>query len=360
MIPPGDGTDRVFVVERAGVISYFQNKQKTVYLDISSKVRTESERGMLGLAFHPNFERNKKFYVYYTNTAANQQVSEFKEGANRLGDVTTERAILVMTDPEANHNGGELIFDANGYLYITTGDGGGANDQHGTIGNAQNLASLLGKILRIDVNSASNGKQYSIPSTNPFVSTAGAAPEIYAYGLRNPWRATLDKKSHRFIVADVGQDAFEEVNVIKKGKNYGWRGFEGFNCRESSLCPQEKNLMSPQLVYAHPVGEAIIGGRVSYSCKLPGYKRRYIFGDLLGKMFSAAVNQTSPWSYNQLTFGTSAQCSALGAQNTVPSGTIYAFGNDKYGDVYVLTPNGIHRILQATGGGTGCTSTKAL
>ena len=229
--PPGDRR-RQMVVEQPGRIVLVRDgrKQSRPFLDIRSRVTAGGEQGLLGLAFAPDYSRSGLFYVYYTRRDGRQAVSEFRRSTADRANPASERQVLVMADPEGNHNGGQLNFGPDGLLYIGTGDGGGAGDQHGTIGNAQDLGSLLGKILRIDP-SAGAGKAYSVPSSNPFVDRAGARPEIWAYGLRNPWRFSFDRKTGDLTIGDVGQDEVEEIDFTLRnessGSNFGWRPYEG-------------------------------------------------------------------------------------------------------------------------------------
>ena len=207
------------------------------FLDVSNQLVPINpgydERGLLGIAFHPDFKTNHKFYVYYSvpsNTSGSDHkgiLVEYMVSANNpdVADISTKRILLEVEEPESNHNGGNLVFGPDGYLYIGLGDGGGGGDEHGTFGNGQNLGTLLGKIIRIDV----NGQPYTVPKDNPFVNRTDARPEIWAYGLRNPWRFSFDRVTKQLFAGDVGQNKYEEVDIITKGGNYGWRIKEGLH-----------------------------------------------------------------------------------------------------------------------------------
>ena len=220
----GDGTKRLFIVERGGIIKVLQpgSNVPTDFLNITAKTSTEGERGLLGLAFHPDYETNRRFFVYYTQAAGGDiQISEFQASAGNpnVADTTEEPLLTIEHSANSNHNGGTIAFGADGYLYIATGDGGGQNDPGN---NAQNINVLLGKMLRIDVNVAA-GQTYAIPPTNPFATSAGA-DEIFALGLRNPFRWSFDRGgTNQLWLGDVGQGAWEEVDIITNGGNYGWR-----------------------------------------------------------------------------------------------------------------------------------------
>ena len=213
--PPKD-LRRVMVVQQGGRISVVRDGKalSTPFLDVSSRVTAGGEQGLLGLAFAPDYAKSGLFYVYFTRRDGKQEVAEFKRATSDRASISSYRSVLVMDDPEGNHNGGQLNFGPDGLLYIGTGDGGGGGDQHGTIGNAQNLGSMLGKILRIDPRRAAS-KSYSVPSSNPFVGRAGARPEVYSYGLRNPWRFSFDRVGGDLIIGDVGQRS-EERRVGKE------------------------------------------------------------------------------------------------------------------------------------------------
>jgi hypothetical protein len=239
----GDGTNRLFVVEQQGFIKVFDNDAAEdtllTFLDISGPVLCCGERGLLGLAFHPDYESNGYFYVYYT-TPGSDVLSRFQVSADpNAADLASEKIMIEVPDREGNHNGGGLLFGPDGYLYLSTGDEGGSGDPYD---NAQNRAVVYGKILRIDVDQNVNTEPYyGIPLDNPFVgNTDGFREEIYAWGFRNPWRISYDVPTGRLWVADVGQDKYEEIDIVEKGKNYGWDCREGkhsYTGDSSPICP---------------------------------------------------------------------------------------------------------------------------
>src|SRR4051794_27807740 len=229
--PPGDRR-RVFVVEKNGTIRVVRGGRRlaTPFLDLRGKGSTGSEQGLLSMAFAPDYASSGRFYVDYTDTSGNSHVVEYRRATADRANAGSARQILFQPQPEANHNGGQLAFGPDRLLYIGFGDGGGGNDQHGSRGNAQDLGAWLGKILRIDPR-AGGGRPYRVPASNPFVKRSGAKPEIYAYGLRNPWRFSFDRRTAAIVIGDVGQDQREEVDYARRGgargANFGWRPFEG-------------------------------------------------------------------------------------------------------------------------------------
>ena len=265
---PNDDSGRLFVLEQGGRIRIIQNGVlvATPFLDITSKIESGGEKGLLGLAFHPSFSSNRRFFVYYTRRLSLQLQSVFSEYAAsssnpNQADASSERILLVVNQPFDNHNGGQLAFGPDGFLYIGLGDGGSEGDPQG---NGQSLQTLLGKILRIDVDGAfAPGKQYAIPADNPF-TPPGGLPEIWAYGLRNPWRFSFDRATGKLFAGDVGQNSFEEVDIITRAGNFGWNKMEASHCYPpGSLC-STAGLILPIMEYAHNSsgGEAIIGGFV--------------------------------------------------------------------------------------------------
>lgn len=281
---PTDGSDRLFVVEKDGMIKVFNNDEAvteaTTFLDLSGNIATKNELGLLGLAFHPDYSTNGFLYVCYTPNAAEAVVSRFKvsdSDENRVDD-TSETVLLRIPQPETNHNGGQLAFGTDGYLYIASGDGGGAGDPSG---NAQNLENLLGAILRIDVNNQNEGLEYAIPSDNPFVDTENARPEIYAYGLRNPWRFSIDAQDNTIWAGDVGQDQKEEINLIEKGGNYGWNILEGTSCYSDADCSTNGTLL-PLYEYGHENNDkSVTGGYVYRGTNVPELQGYYVYGDFI-------------------------------------------------------------------------------
>jgi glucose/arabinose dehydrogenase len=276
---PGDRT-RVFVVEQGGRIRIIRDGalQGGSFLDIGSRISAGGERGLLGLAFHPRYAENGRFFVNYTDRSGDTHIAEFRVSGNPdQADAGSERLLLFVRQPFANHNGGGLAFGNDGRLYIGLGDGGSGGDP---MGHGQNLGSHLGKILRLDVD---GGQPYAIPADNPFRGTAGALPEIWAFGLRNPWRIAFDRATGDLYIGDVGQNAVEEIDVglasRRGGENYGWNITEGSLCyRPASGC-NRTGLTSPVLEYSHNDGCSITGGFVYRGCRLPGYHGTYFYGD---------------------------------------------------------------------------------
>ncbi len=327
---PADGSGRLFICEQEGRIRVVQNGQLLAqpYLDISGEVLKHDgydERGLLGLAFHPQFKQNGKFYLYCSLPAsgANNRsaVREYTvDPAKNTATQNKMRTVIEYAQPEANHNGGDLKFGADGFLYIAAGDGGGANDRHGEIGNGQNLNTLLGKILRIDVNAA----PYVIPKDNPFVGKSGARPEIFAYGLRNPWRFSFDRGTGRLFAGDVGQNDYEEVDIITAGGNYGWRVREGLHAKNTSD-PKPENLIDPIVEYPHPEGISVTGGFVYRGQALPALKGQYIFADWMGPVWALTDTGGKQWRRESLSISR-------------PAGywQVYSFGEDQAGELYIL------------------------
>ncbi|MBN7815882.1 PQQ-dependent sugar dehydrogenase [Algoriphagus pacificus] len=297
-----DNSKRLFVVEQRGVISVFENdpkaSAKSEFLSIESKVDDSgNEEGLLGLAFHPDYKSNGFFYVNYTANNPNRTViSRFKVSASNpnQADQASEMILLEFDQPYSNHNGGQIAFGPDGYLYIAVGDGGSGGDPQG---NGQNRNTLLGTILRIDVDKSEGSKNYSIPSDNPFVgSSEGFQKEIYAYGLRNPWRLSFDSKTGELWVGDVGQNKYEEIDIIKKGGNYGWNTMEGFHCFNSSNCNTE-GLELPVWEYDRSRGDiSITGGYVYRGSAIQQLKGLYIYADYVsGRIWSLDMtNSNSP------------------------------------------------------------------
>ncbi len=321
--PPGD--NRFFVVQQSGTVRIIENGalRSGNFLDIQSLVNFDGqEQGLLGLSFHPNYSTNRKFYVNYTRDSPSRQtvIAEFQTSASdpNQADPGSERILLTVNQPFPNHKGGQLVFGTDGFLYIGLGDGGDAGDP---LNNAQNLFSLLGKILRIGVDAPFTGSlQYAIPADNPFAGSSGS-PEIFAYGLRNPWRFSLEQGSSRIFVADVGQGNFEEVDILQKGGNYGWRVMEGAHCFNPSTGCDTSNKIMPIAEYDHTVGIAVIGGYVYKGTAIPSLANKYIFGDLTGKIFSLTEAPANTFTRSDL-LTTNRMVSSL--------------SQDAAGEVYVL------------------------
>ncbi|MCS6917117.1 MAG: PQQ-dependent sugar dehydrogenase, partial [Chitinophagales bacterium] len=334
-----DGSNRLFVVEQKGTIRIIRDGKvlPEPFLDVSGRLDKlnpmYSEKGLLGLAFHPNYKINGRFFVYYSAPANKKGInhrsilSEFRVSANPDRALTQERILLEVPQPESNHNGGQLAFGPDGYLYIGLGDGGGAGDKHGAIGNAQNLTNLLGKILRIDVDTAQG---YRIPPDNPFIGTR-ARHEIWAYGLRNPWRFSFDRQTGELFCGDVGQNEYEEVNLIKKGRNYGWRLMEGLECFNPPTDCNKSRLEPPLAVYSHSEGRSITGGFVYRGKQSPAWQGKYVFGDWTGKIFMLSKSAaTGTWQRYSVTLASNEK-----------DLYINSFGQDESGELYVVGQQGV-------------------
>lgn len=335
---PGDGSNRLFVLSQPGKIYVFENNSNTssakVFLDLTNKVLFGGEQGLLGLAFHPDYKNNGYFYVDYTTGNPRRTViSRFKVSASNpdAADVNSEQILLEVNQPYSNHNGGQISFGPDGYLYISFGDGGSGGDPQN---NAQNLKSYLGKILRIDVNNASGNLNYAIPSDNPFKgNTNGLVEEIYAWGLRNVWRFSFDIPTGKLWAADVGQNAWEEIHIIDKGKNYGWRIMEGFHCFNPSSNCDTTNLTLPIWEYAHNQegGYSITGGYVYRGNNAQEILGKYVYGDFVtGNIWSLEYDGKNV--KNNLLFKTNHSISTFGVdQNndlyfaSYTTGKIYKF-----------------------------------
>jgi glucose/arabinose dehydrogenase len=295
-----DQTHRLFVVEQAGAIYVFPNNpttaNKKLFLDIKSKVDDGgNEEGLLGLAFHPNYKSNGYFYVNYTASSPNRTViSRFTVSAANAdqADVNSEQVLLTYSQPYSNHNGGQISFGSDGFLYIAVGDGGSGGDPQD---NGQNRSTLLGTILRIDVNKQENGNQYGIPPDNPFVNSGNFRPEIFAYGLRNPWRFSFDTETKQLWTGDVGQNAYEEIDIIEKGGNYGWNTMEGKHCFSPSSGCATSGLKLPVWEYGRSEGVSITGGFVYRGSSLKSLIGKYIYADYGSrKIWSLDVSTNPP------------------------------------------------------------------
>jgi glucose/arabinose dehydrogenase len=321
-----DGSNRLFAVEQAGVIKVFENTQNVpstqVFIDIRNRVLFSGEQGLLGLAFHPNFKQNGYFYLDYVAANPTRTIiarySVMPNNTNQA-DQNSEQILLEISQPFPNHKGGQLAFGTDGYLYIGVGDGGSEGDP---LGNGQNRSVLLGKILRIDVNNSSAGRNYGIPVDNPFVGNkAGYGEEIYAYGFRNPWRFSFDLANGKLWVGDVGQDRLEEIDVVEKGKNYGWNIMEGTLSYSGG---NETGLEVPFYEYNHTLGNAIIGGYVYHGSTLAGLGGTYIYGDYgSGRIWALATNG-----------------SGINVLLVSSSLVISSFGVDQAGELYICSFDG--------------------
>ena len=334
---PDDGQDMLFVTEQDGQIRNFPARQDVtetvVFLDITDRVNEGgNEEGLLGLAFAPDYRESGYFYVYYSaGNPRRSVVSRFTAGPNdpNRADVSSELIILEVAQPASNHNGGQLAFGPDAHLYIGLGDGGRGGDP---FGNGQNAATLLGSILRIDVSAASEEDRYRIPPDNPFVGVAGAAEEVWAYGLRNPWRFSFDSETGRLWVGDVGQEDWEEVDLVEKGLNYGWNIMEGAHCFRPRTDCDSTGLQLPVAEYSSAEGCSIIGGYVVQSGVLPSIAGAYVYGDFCsGKIWGLRHDGQSITEHLLL----------------VDSDlSITSFGLDLAGELYVLSrDSGIYRLV---------------
>lgn len=352
---------RWFVLEQAGVIRTFANSDaaagSSVFLDLTDRVTSGGETGLLGLAFHPQFPADPRVFVSYTTGSLVSRISVFRsnDGGATL-DRSTEQVLIAVSQPESNHNGGHIAFGPDGLLYIGLGDGGGEGDQHGAIGNGQELGTLLGKILRIDVTATPPaGAGYAIPATNPFASGArcdaggtasgGRCAEIYAYGFRNPWQFSFDRQGGALWVADVGQGAWEEIDRVTLGGNYGWRCREGTHAYDTA-CGGATNLVDPVAEYSHAEGNSITGGFVYRGAASPQLVGQYVFGDFgSGRL----------WSINAGAAPTQTQTISGGAASGL---NFSAFGEGTDGELYAVDYGGtLRRVTQGSGAATGGVAT---
>ena len=350
----GDGSDRVFIPTQQGVIYFVLNNQQTtrseVFLDLSEQVSYSdktNEEGFLGLAFHPQFRENGQFYVYYTNKNTPHQnvVARFRvrsDDPNRA-DPNSKEILLVLDKPFWNHDGGTLAFGPDGYLYIAVGDGGLANDP---FGHGQNLKTLLGAILRIDIDRRDEGLAYAIPADNPFVGHENARPEIWAYGLRNVWRMAFDPRTGVLWAGDVGQDLWEEINLIVKGGNYGWNIREGFHPfvkkgdEPSPDTEKPAGMIDPIWEYHHDLGKSITGGLVYRGKQIPELQGAYLYADYVaGRVWALWYDDEQQKVVANR---------EIPLESPIP---VMSFGVDETGEVYLTTYSatgqGVYRIAPA-------------
>jgi glucose/arabinose dehydrogenase len=330
--PANDG--RLFIVEQPGRIRIVKDGQllPQPFLDISSRVSSGGERGLLGLAFHPSYADNGVFFVNYTDNSGDTRVERYTRGDNPdVADPGSGALVLAVDQPFGNHNGGQVLFGPDGMLYIPLGDGGSGGDPQN---NAQTLSTLLGKLLRIDVNS---GNPYAIPPDNPFIGQAGARPEIWAYGLRNPWRTSFDRGSNLFFIADVGQNRHEEINAVDRtiaGLNYGWRIMEGSSCYNASSCDRS-GLTMPIHTYPTSGGNcAVTGGYVYRGPSIPEIAGHYFFTDhCAGGLRSLRFAEGNAQDVREWDVGS--------------TGNVSSFGEDAAGELYVVGHGGtVWRIVK--------------
>ncbi len=336
----GDGSGRLFIVEQGGAIWIVRDGERLEqpFLDIGELVSARgNEQGLLGLAFHPRYAESGLLFVYYTDTDGDDTLARYRVSENAdAADQGSAVVLLSVEDPAANHNGGQLAFGPDGYLYVALGDGGGGGD---SFGNGQNLGTLLGSILRIDVDGEGDheGRPYGIPADNPFVGREDARPEIWAWGLRNPWRFSFDRETGDLYIADVGQNAVEEVNVQPAGspggENYGWNTMEGADCFRAQRCDQS-GLTLPAATYRHGSDEggcSITGGYVYRGQAMPQLAGAYLYSDYCTGNLWALRRAGGGWD-NQL----------LGRLDMNPS----SFGEDEAGELYVADHRGgvVYRV----------------
>jgi quinoprotein glucose dehydrogenase len=327
----GDGSNRLFVVTQQGVIHVFPNRsdveETATFLDIESQVvysDQQNEEGLLGLAFHPRYAENGQFFVYYTTKDEPQTsvISRFQvsKGDPNRADARSEEEIMRIKQPYWNHNGGTLVFGPDGYLYIGLGDGGLYNDPHM---NGQNVQSLLGSILRIDVDRRAEGRNYGIPKDNPFAGEPRmACEEIYAYGFRNVWRMAFDRQTGLLWAADVGQDTWEEIDIVRCGGNYGWDLREGMHKFGPAGSDPRPDLIEPIWEYHHDVGKSITGGHVYRGKLVPELNGCYLYGDYVsGKIWA-------------LTYDVDANRVVANRPVVGESVPVVTFGEDEAGEVY--------------------------
>jgi len=339
----GDGSGRRFVVEQSGMIHVVPADGRTakLFLDLRESTakwsgKSGNEEGLLGLAFHPRFRDNGEFFVCYSPTGGPEQaerVSRFRVRADDpdRADRASEQVVLPIQQPFSNHNGGSITFGTDGFLYLGLGDGGSQRDP---LGHGQNLGSWFGSILRIDVDRRDAGRGYAVPADNPFVNVPGALPEIYAYGFRNPWQISCDRATGRIWAADVGEDLWEEINVVQKGGNYGWSIREG----SKAFGPRGRGerTVDPVFEYDHQVGKSITGGFVYRGREIPELVGKYLYGDFVsGRLWAVdidapggPVNMAIPWDGRP----------------------IFGFGSDEAGEAYVATSSptgqGVLRLVR--------------
>ncbi len=323
-----DGSNRLFIVERAGTIRVVRNGQRVEkpFLDITPMVNSGyTERGLLGLAFHPKYKENGLFFIYYTAQPGDVTLARYKVSANDpdVADPNSAKILLTVQHRQfPNHDGGQLEFGPDGYLYVGIGDGGSAGDPNR---NGQNTNVLLAKILRLDVNS---GDPYGIPADNPFAANKQGRPEVWAYGLRNPWRFSFDRKTGDLYIADVGQDLYEEVNVQRAGTpgglNYGWNIMEGLHCYGADSCNQQ-GLVLPVAEYNHSFGCSITGGYVYRGAAFPEMQGTYFFGDYCsGRIWAMQPAGQDKWQATQV----------MESQHAIST-----FGEDEAGELYMADLN---------------------
>lgn len=325
--PPGDAA-RLFIVEKTGAIRIIKDGVllPEPFIDLSSRVSNGGEQGLLGLAFDPDYAMTGRFIVHFTDPAGNTTLSRLQVSANPdVADPASELVILTAAQPFANHNGGQVAFGPDGFLYLGLGDGGGSGDPNS---RGQDLSDLLGSILRIDVRGS---EPYSVPADNPFVQSA--APEVWSYGLRNPWRFSFDRATGDLYIADVGEQTWEEIDVSTaaqgngKGVNYGWNIMEGAHCFLANDCDQN-GLTLPLVEYNHQEGCSVTGGYVYRGSAIPALQGHYLYADLCQRWvrsfryLDGTVTEQTEWP------------------SLMPVGPVLSFGEDALGELYILDESG--------------------
>lgn len=329
----GDGTDRLYIVEQGGRLRIVENDPEAtsapVFLDLTDRVRSGGEMGLLGLAFHPDYAENGYLYVNYTTTGAlRTRISRFSrfEDDDSKADPASEIVLLEFAQPYTNHNGGGITFGPDGYLYIAVGDGGSGGDPQG---HGQNPGTLLGSVLRIDVDGEAEGAPdcggegagYTVPENALADGPGGACDEIFSYGLRNPWRISFDRETGELWAADVGQNAWEEINILEDGGNFGWNVYEGNHCYSGPCDPE--GFIFPVWEYSHALGCSITGGYVYRGQGVPELVGKYVYGDYCsGRIWALSLEGLGGPHNEQLDVGT--------------HGSLTSFGQDEAGELYFV------------------------
>jgi glucose/arabinose dehydrogenase len=336
LVDPDDGSQRLFIVQKSGVVLIYVDKQviETPFLDISGLTSQSSEQGLLGLDFHPDFKNNGQFYVDYTDVNGDTVVARYRVSGDdpNVADPNSAEQLLFVDQPFPNHNGGGVMFGPDGYLYVSFGDGGSQGDPNG---NGQNISEVLGSIIRIDVDNTEGDKPYAIPDDNPFVDDPNAAPEIWDFGLRNPWRFSWDRETGELYIADVGGGVYEEINVEPAdsgGNNYGWVIMEGPECYEGSGCSTD-GLTLPVAQYTHDFGCSVTGGYVYRGDDQESLIGLYFFADYCsGLMWALGKNDAGEWIMS----------------DPIETGlAISSFGEDRNSEIYATDLNGgLYRLVE--------------
>jgi glucose/arabinose dehydrogenase len=337
VVPAPGQPNRLYVVQQSGRIRILDHGRLLPgsFLDISAQVSSGGERGLLGLAFHPGYASNGRFYVDYTNRSGDTRVVQYRRASATRANRGSARTLLAIHQPFANHNGGDLVFGPDGDLYVGMGDGGGGGDPEG---NGQDVGTLLGKLLRIDVDRRSGGRPYAIPAGNPF-ARGGGRPEIYAYGLRNPWRFSFDRARGDLWIGDVGQNRFEEIDYRPKGRgagaNFGWNAFEGRG-RYSGGGPLRAGStpVAPVAQYPHTEGCSVTGGFVYRGTAVPPLRGRYVYADYCsGRVWSMRAGPRPGGVRAETGLGVSLS-------------NVTSFGEGTNGELYLLANGALYRFAR--------------